>query len=196
MQFWQFNRNFFQKVQEIFYSVSGNEKEESELEKIKPSKFSNGHVKGDFDNPTIKKIQQKQKLSQSICEIEMKKILSHKQYFSWKSSQRAIGMQFWQPCWKFFDNYRKIIPQPLPFLKNFFFLGKKSFFFFEIFLWTRSYKIWQPRRYFYGRVRATLQQHPKVIKYFFFVKRSPRNVPVDRRNAVFTTPSILFREEA
>ena len=163
MQFWQFNRIFFQKVQEIFHSLSGNEKEESELEKINPSKCSNGHVKGDFDNTTIKKNQQKQKHSRSICEIEMKKILSQKQYFSWKSSQRAIGMQFWQPCWKFFDNYRKFFPQPLLLLKNFILLGKKLFF-LEMFLWTRSYKVWQPRPYFSGRGRTALQQRPKVMK--------------------------------
>ena len=50
---------FLQKVQEIFHSLSGNKKEGSELEKINPSKCSNGHVKGDFDNPTINKISTK-----------------------------------------------------------------------------------------------------------------------------------------
>ena len=163
MQFWQFNRIFFQKKQEIFHSLSGNEKEESELEKNKSLKMFPWTRKRWFWQHHHKKNQQKQKHSRSICEIEMKKILSHKQYFFWKSSQRAIGMQFRQPCWKFFDNYRKFFPQPLLLLKNFILLGKKLFF-LEMFLRTRSYKVWQPRPYFSGRGRTALQQRPKVMK--------------------------------
>ena len=72
------SRNFFSQCPRLIKKGRKNQKN--------PSKLSKGHVEGDLDNPTLKNVNKRQKLSRSICEIEMKKILSQKQYFSGKCS--------------------------------------------------------------------------------------------------------------
>ena len=48
--------------EKFFQSVSLTDKERKKTSKKNPSKFSKGHVEGDFDNPTLKKLQQTAKI--------------------------------------------------------------------------------------------------------------------------------------
>ena len=77
---------FFTKCRNFLAQCPELKKKESNLVKLNPSKRSNGHLEDNFDNPLLKSFNKRQKLSCSICKIEMKQILSQRQYFSLKCS--------------------------------------------------------------------------------------------------------------
>ena len=125
-----------------------------------PSKLSKGHVEGDLDNPTLKNVNKRQKLFHSMSKIEMKKTFLRISVFlgnvRMESSFGSSAEIFLTITEKFSLNYY--------FFWKTSFCWEKNFFFLEMFLWTRSYKIWQPRRNNSGRDLTTLQQRPKVMK--------------------------------
>ena len=159
MQFRKFRRNVFKKKSDFFQSVSLTDKERKKKSK-NPSKFSKGHVEGDFDNPTLKNVNKRQKLFRSMSKIEMKKTFLRISVFlgnvRMESSFGSSAEIFLTITEKFSLNHY--------FFWKTSFCWEKNFFFLEMFLWTRSYKIWQPRRNNSGRDLTTLQQRPKVMK--------------------------------
>ena len=143
-------------------SVRNWKRKKANWKKINPSKFTIGHVEGDFDNPTLKNFNKRQKLSRSICKIEMKQILSQNSIFLENVPNGHSECSFGRPAENFSTITEKISLKLFLFRKKNHSSGRKIFF-REMFLWTRSYKISQPRRNFSGRGWTTLQQRPKVI---------------------------------
>ena len=85
-QFWQFRRTYFQNCMKFFAQCPDLKKKEIELEEKIPQSVPLDTWKEILTNPTLKNFIKRQKLSRSICKVEMKEILCQKQYFSWKRS--------------------------------------------------------------------------------------------------------------
>ena len=156
-----------------------------------PSKFSKGHVEGDLDNPTLKNVNKRQKLFRSMSKIEMKKSFLRISDFL---GNVRMESSFGSPAEIFLTITEK-------FSLNHYFFWKTSF------CWEKNFF---SSKCFYGHAVTKFDNQGETIpeeveqlsnnvqKWWnsTFSKKTPRNVPVDRWNAVLTTPPKLFRKEA
>ena len=179
MQFWQFNRIFFQKKQEIFHSLSGNEKEESELEKINPSKCSHGHVKGDFDNTTIKKINKSRNILDRFAKLRWKRFFLTNSIFFEKVPNGQSECSFGSPVENFSTITENFSLNPCFFWKTSF-CWEKNFFSSKCFYGHVVTKFDNPAHTFPEEVEQLSNNVRKWWNSTFSEKKTPRNVPVDR----------------